>query len=199
MIGHNDGPPIGDVGEAAGVARRYYWRRAHAAAWRTPPVEIIQLRSRAAENVGLSYRDYTSILLNRGRRPCALVFSMRALLRARNGTLSPMPGVQRKLQRLGASSMLFVVAREREPLAQGASLIDGLCRGIKAHCLLPETVAAAAQAVAGMLAEHGLPPGQALFVGESLEDERCAAAADVARFLWAWHYFSEGAAPAAVQ
>ena len=48
MIGHNNGPPLGDISDVGGVARLYYWRRAHKAAWRTPPIEIVKLRYRAA-------------------------------------------------------------------------------------------------------------------------------------------------------
>lgn len=205
MIGHNNGPPIGDISDAPGVARRYYWRKAHAAAWRTPPIEIVRLRSRAAERVGLDYRDYTSILLDRGRRPSAIVFTLRTLIRFQknaNADVSLMPGVQKKLQRLAGNCTILVISRSdaRELAAAALQRVNDLCGGcITAHQVLPDAIdnAAMARAVSALLAEHSLPAGQALFVGDSADDERSATTAGTARFLWAWHYFGESAAGSA--
>ena len=202
MIGHNNGPPIGDVTDVPGVARRYYWRKAHAAAWRTPPIEIVRLRSRAAEKVGLSYRDYTSILLDRGRRPSAVVFTLRTLVRFQknaNADVSLMPGVQKKLQRLAGNCTILVIARsdKREKTEVALQRVNELCGGcIAAHQVLPDAFdnVGVGRAVSTMLAEHGLPAGQALFVGDNADDERSATAAGTARFLGAWHYFGESTA-----
>ena len=62
QMGHNGGPPF-DLSWNAWV-----WRRAHAKAWKTPGREIVLLRSRRAADLGLSYRAYTSVLLDRGVR-----------------------------------------------------------------------------------------------------------------------------------
>jgi hypothetical protein len=61
-LGHNRGPPL----DPDGGWRLYCWRKAHAQAWRTPPREIALGRLARAEAVGLSYREYTAILLDRG-------------------------------------------------------------------------------------------------------------------------------------
>jgi hypothetical protein len=66
-IGHNGGPPL-DLGWTA-----WNWRRAHAKAWKTPGREIVLLRARRAEQLGLSYRAYTSVLLDRGVRLSGLI------------------------------------------------------------------------------------------------------------------------------
>jgi hypothetical protein len=47
--------------------RRYCWRRAHKAAWKTPPREIALRRLARAEAVGMTYREYTLEILERGR------------------------------------------------------------------------------------------------------------------------------------
>lgn len=63
-IGHNSGPPLEP--ESAHGWRAYCWRRAHAAAWRTPPREIALRRLARAERLGMTYREYTAIVLDRG-------------------------------------------------------------------------------------------------------------------------------------
>ncbi len=61
-LGHNGGPPL-DVSYKAWV-----WRKAHARAWASPGREIVMLRLRRAERLGLSYEAYTSVILDRGAR-----------------------------------------------------------------------------------------------------------------------------------
>jgi hypothetical protein len=61
-IGHNRGPPLDpDQGW-----RLYCWKKAHAAAWRTPPREIALARLARARALGMSYREYTAVILDRG-------------------------------------------------------------------------------------------------------------------------------------
>jgi hypothetical protein len=61
-IGHNNGPPL-DPG--AGW-RHFCWKKAHARAWKTPPREIALARLARAEALGMSYREYTAVLLDTG-------------------------------------------------------------------------------------------------------------------------------------
>jgi hypothetical protein len=62
LIGHNRGPPLDpDV-----HWRAFCWKKAHARAWKTPPREIALARLARAQNLGLSYREYTAVLLDRG-------------------------------------------------------------------------------------------------------------------------------------
>ncbi|HZF74480.1 MAG TPA: hypothetical protein VE033_01415 [Acetobacteraceae bacterium] len=63
-IGHNGGPPLEDPEEGW---RAYCWRRAHRKAWRTPPPEIALRRLARAEELGMSYHEYTLEILERGR------------------------------------------------------------------------------------------------------------------------------------
>jgi hypothetical protein len=62
-IGHNGGPPL-DPG--AGW-RQFCWKKAHKRAWKTPPREIALCRLARAEELGMSYKDYTLEILERGR------------------------------------------------------------------------------------------------------------------------------------
>jgi hypothetical protein len=71
-IGHNGGPPFDP-----GAGWRYFcWKKAHAAAWKTPPREIALARLARAEALGMTYREYNAVLLDTGvhlrtQGPCA--------------------------------------------------------------------------------------------------------------------------------
>jgi len=61
-LGHNGGPPL-DPGVDW---RAFCWRKAHRAAWHTPPREIALARLARAKALGISYHDYAAVLLDRG-------------------------------------------------------------------------------------------------------------------------------------
>jgi hypothetical protein len=68
-LGHNGGPPLDDPPAAettGGGWAGYCWRRAHRAAWKTPPPEIALRRLKRAEELGMTYREYTAVILDRG-------------------------------------------------------------------------------------------------------------------------------------
>lgn len=68
-IGHNGGPPLDpDPPHDPGASWRLFcWRKAHKAAWKTPPREIALHRLARAEALGMTYREYTLEILERGR------------------------------------------------------------------------------------------------------------------------------------
>jgi hypothetical protein len=69
LIGHNGGPPLDpDPPEDPGAAswRSWCWRRAHKRAWKTPPREIALRRLARAEERGMTYKEYTLEILERG-------------------------------------------------------------------------------------------------------------------------------------
>jgi hypothetical protein len=67
-IGHNAGPPLDpDPTDANASWRLYCWRRAVKAAWKTPPREIALRRLARAEELGMTYREYTLEILEHGR------------------------------------------------------------------------------------------------------------------------------------
>jgi len=65
QIGHNGGPLL-EPNDPHESWRRYCWRRAHKASWKTPPREIALRRLERAEVLGMSYHDYTLEILERG-------------------------------------------------------------------------------------------------------------------------------------
>ena len=62
-IGHNGGPPL----DPETSWRAWCWGRAHRRAWKTPPREIALARLARADELGLSYREYTLEIKERGR------------------------------------------------------------------------------------------------------------------------------------
>jgi len=67
-IGHNGGPKLEPEEEAGALSwRSYCWRRAHRRAWKTPPREIALSRLARAETLGMSYKEYTLEIMERGR------------------------------------------------------------------------------------------------------------------------------------
>lgn len=204
MLGHNNGPPLGDIAEVAGLMRQYAWRKAHKKAWRTPPIEIIRLRDRAATQLGLSYRDYTAILMDRGHRPRAIFFDLGGTLVGTrmneiavdaSGRALLMPGVRQKLQRL-TDCALFVIAddaRRGDVLNACIGQVNDLSTSKVLDHLIRDTDVTTAERITHLLTKHGIPPAQAILVGDTAEDERCAEDAKLARFFWAWHYFAETA------
>ena len=62
-IGHNQGPPL----EVGVTWHQYCWRKAHKRAWKTPPREIALARLARAEELGMTYREYTAIILDTGK------------------------------------------------------------------------------------------------------------------------------------
>jgi hypothetical protein len=61
-VGHNGGPPL-TIGPDWG---QFCWKKAHAKAWKTPPREVALARLARAEALGMTYREYTAVLLDRG-------------------------------------------------------------------------------------------------------------------------------------
>jgi hypothetical protein len=62
-IGHNGGPPLEEP--PARSWGHYCWKRAHKAAWKTPGREVALRRLRRAEELGMTYQEYTAIILDR--------------------------------------------------------------------------------------------------------------------------------------
>lgn len=64
-LGHNGGPPL-EEDDPGASGRLWLWRRAKKRAW-SAPREIALRRLARAEELGISYHDYTLEILERGR------------------------------------------------------------------------------------------------------------------------------------
>jgi hypothetical protein len=75
-IGHNGGPTLDLCWEA------WLWRKASAEAHKPPRRDIALHRLKRAERLGLDYRSYAGVLLNRGTHLGAAVFLLEGLSEA---------------------------------------------------------------------------------------------------------------------
>lgn len=64
-IGHNQGPPL----DPERSWRAFAWTKAVEQAWKNPPIEVVRRRAARARELGMTYREYTAILLDTGKHP----------------------------------------------------------------------------------------------------------------------------------
>lgn len=65
-LGHNRGPPLENPDPGGASWRQWCWTRAHKRAWSVPR-EVALTRLARAEALGISYREYTLEIMERGR------------------------------------------------------------------------------------------------------------------------------------
>ncbi|MBU3030294.1 hypothetical protein [Paracoccus marinaquae] len=178
-IGHNRGPSL------AGTAwRAHCWRQARAALLPVLPVEVVRLRVRRAQALGLDYRTYAGVRATTGRDLVAFLFSSNALGVFRDG--APL-----------AANRAQVLAR----LAAARHL--GAGPGLDAQALAGRIEATSAMALppfgqgwAGMrdtmktwLRDQGLPGDAVLMIGETDHEREAMAAGGLAGFIDGTRYF----------
>lgn len=59
-FGHNNPPP------EFVTWSKVCWTKAHAKAWKNPPIEVIRMRVARAKELGMTYKEYTAVILDRG-------------------------------------------------------------------------------------------------------------------------------------
>jgi len=190
-IGHNQGPAL-----HAGSWTGYCWNKARREVWGNPPVEVIRMRKRRADELGLSYRQYASILLDRGVRTEALVFDLTAL--PANAPTAPLDGMAAKLRTLRNCKIFAAIdgtdALVRDLNARAGNIIADWTsyppqrtaprtaqRGGRAVTLL--------QPVLDMLARHLVAPSAAVMIADGMRAGRIAQTARLARVFPALAYF----------
>jgi hypothetical protein len=169
-IGHNGGPPF-DVTWTAWV-----WRRAHAEAWKSPGREIVMLRLRRAGRLGLGYRDYTSVILDRGVHLGGLIIVVDGAL------LQFEAEILRKLDILHDCAIAL--------WTDGVSLPGSFHRNASHLSEAPVDDAALAKAMRGLCARTQLTPSQFCMIGTKARHARAAMRAGVGLFLPASEYFA---------
>jgi hypothetical protein len=126
-LGHNGGPAL-----APGHGfRKLAWRKARAALLPALPLEVVRLRVKRAERLGLPYRTYATIRATAGRDIVAFLFSGNAL-DLRVGAVDLPPDVAGRLADLaGAADRLAAIYAPTDPAAVASAqpgLIDGALR-----------------------------------------------------------------------
>jgi predicted nucleic acid-binding protein len=169
-IGHNQGP------ELDGTGLGHIWRRASKRAWRTPPREVALTRLRRAELLGLSYREFTGVLMDRGQRLAAAVVVLAEPRRMAER------GVRAKLDHLAAQRLLLCVPAGCATHAIEATMIHRMNND--------EPSDAIAAAIARFCDAFGLAAASVFMVSDRESDLLLAERAGLALFKRAASFFA---------
>lgn len=165
-IGHNGGPSLAP-GESW---RRFCWQKARQALLPTLPIEVLRLRVKRAQDLGLDYRTYASVRAASGHDVVAFLFSSNALRISRDPAL---PGDR-------AARLQIIRNARRIALAQGVApevILDANAAFLEAAHQAPRPFASFAEARASLRnALPHIPGDRVILVGDTaLEAEWCAA------------------------
>lgn len=174
-IGHNQGPAL----EAVVSWRHAAWRKSYRRLWRQPPVEVARRRSERAGELGLSYRQYTSVLLDRGNRIEALVFTSGALFAADGGLRA---GVAEKLATLSRCRVLL--------LSEAAGALAARLAGNGRQLSVERGKDATA-----WLRRLKLPPASAVLIGDGEVERSLGEVVGFGLYLWRQAYFGADIEP----
>src|SRR3569832_1540185 len=166
-IGHNGGPTLDVSWEA------WLWRKASAAVHKPPRRDIALHRLKRAERLGLDYRSYAGVLLNRGTHLGAALFLLDGLrpreMRAASDRIVAIPDCHILV---GRNDDIDAALTSRADAVAGTSDPRALARAIDRF----------------ILAHRGTPSGT-FMVGTHAAHLRAAEDSGLALFLWARDYF----------
>lgn len=166
--GHNRGPALDLSWEA------WLWRRAHAQAWKPPRRDIALHRLKRAERLGLDYRSYAGVLMNRGTHLGAAIFVLDGLSAGERATAE-----ERILALSDCRVLIASEAQESPPLKEGVD-----------HSVEFAGESDLVRHIDRFILAHRLTPGGTFMVGTAPAHLRAAEDAGLALFLWARDYFS---------
>jgi hypothetical protein len=179
-LGHNNGPSL-----AGGVSwRKHCWSAARERLLPTLPIEVVRLRVRRAQALGLDYKTYAGVRAATGHDVVAFLFSSNAL---RVSVLRPVMPLDRmeKLAEVQCGRLALAVAPLTPGMVEAANpvVLDGVHPA-------PYALAGFGEMRDRVRAALGrLPSDQVILVGDlGLERDWCAAGR-LAGYLPAERYF----------
>ena len=180
--GHNNGPTL----EPGNSWRKYAWTRARADLLPTLPIEVLRLRVRRAQELGLPYKTYASVRASTGRDVIGFLFSSNALDLYRKGPALP----QNCRTRLEA-----LVACDRTGLAHPPLTAETLLELVPLDAVFPAPAPHLPWSVMrdhlkGIIRARGKPADGYLIIGETPQERDWAEAAKAAGFLTGSRYFN---------
>jgi len=168
-IGHNGGPELDLSWEA------WLWRRAHAQAWKPLRRDIALHRLKRAERLGLDYRSYAGVLMNRGTHLGAAIFLLDGL------TDEEIKAASERIAGISDCRVLIGVNCRDSVDRLLSERADTIVESDNGRALI--------HAIDRFLLTHRLTPGGTFLVGSSSAHLRAAEDAGLALFLWARDYF----------
>jgi hypothetical protein len=172
-IGHNGGPALDLSWEA------WLWRRAHAQAWKPPRRDIALHRLKRAERLGLDYRSYAGVLMNRGTHLGAAIFVLDGLSMDETATAS---------ERIAGISDCRVLVG-----VQDGDFVDSALSERADMVVESSNAAKLVRIIDRFLLAYHLTPSGTFMIGTSSAHLRAAEDTGLALFLWARDYFERKA------
>lgn len=189
-------PGIGHNSNTQGRGwRRFAWKKARKdlVAARVP-LEIVRIRVRRAQRLGLTYPQYASVLLGSGRDIVGFLFTVNGLQLRLARRLEAPVHVAAKLQAAPDALRIALAPPEEEAAEFRIELAEVTAARIDAAFPAPAPEAswgAARRVVHRALAEASMPPDGVVMIGDGAEDARWADAAFLAKFIATTDYFTE--------
>ena len=185
-IGHNQGPPM-DAGHSF---RRFAWKKARADLLPRLPLEVVRRRVRRAQQLGLAYPQYASILLGTGRDIVGFLFTSDALGLRLSRTLDLPEPVGHKLESLAGCERLLMTEEDPSQLSaalanQIAPRFSGISKAPAQDCSWSE----GRDAMRSALLPLKLPADGVVMIGTRSQERAWADAARLAKFLPSEQYF----------
>ena len=168
--GHNGGPALDLSWEA------WLWRRASAQAWKPPRREIALHRMRRAERLGLDYKAYAGVLMNRGTHLGAAIFLLDGLSETE---LSHAASTIAEI----SDCAIFTSVSDR-------TCVDAALTQRADVLFASADERATSRAIDRFILAHRLTPSGTFMVGTAPAHLRTAEDCGLALFLWARDYFN---------
>lgn len=199
-IGHNGGPTFDMSWEA------WTWRRAVAKAWKPPRPEVALRRLAKAEKLGITYREFTAVILDTGAHLSTAILPLGLAARVKRAagdgaTAELRPEMAPNLARFGGR--LFLLGDELVHGVIGEAALDSMREAL--NRALDGKIAAIAmlrargsnqrdphaETIRALLRAQGVPRQEVFFVGTGFADAALAEAASLPLFKWAHEWFAE--------
>lgn len=188
-IGHNLGPPL----DAAVSWRKFAWKKARRELLPRLPLEVIKRRVARAQELGLDYPQYASILLGTGRDIVAFLFTSDAL-GAQLTRTPPLPRpVVDKLARIERVDRLLTTEAHEDVVELADAIIREHRIVVKGVGTIPApentSWSKGRDAILHALRPLKIPGDAVVMVGSAAHERTWADAAKLAKFLPSDQFF----------
>lgn len=189
-------PGIGHNSRALGQGgRRFAWKKARKDLVEARvPLEIVRIRVRRAQRLGLTYPQYASILLGTGRDIVGFLFTVNGLQLRLARRLEAPAHVSAKLLTAPDAPRIALAPPEEAAEEFMAELAEVTAARIDAAYPAPAAAAswgAARRIMRKALADASMPADGVVMIGGGAEDMRRADAAFLAKFIPTTEYFTQ--------
>lgn len=178
-IGHNRGP----CAEEGVSWRKFAWAKARADLLPTLPIEVLRLRVRRAQDLGLPYKTYASVRASTGRDVIGFLFSNNALQLFKAGQGLPADR---------AAALDAIKGADRVALIHAPLLPGFQAENVDAAFAAPSFLEAwptMRDHLRGIIRARGKPADGYLVIGETDFERDWAEAGKTAGFLTGARYF----------